>query len=39
LKAPHLALYVGVVTITGFSPDSITEIPQVLIGVMGLFGV
>jgi len=28
-----------VVTITDFSPDSITEIPQGLIGVVGLFGV
>jgi hypothetical protein len=28
-----------VVTITDFSPDSITEIPQALIGVVGLFGV
>jgi hypothetical protein len=28
-----------VVTITDSSPDSITEIPQALIGVVGLFGV
>ena len=27
------------VTITDSSPDSITEIPQALIGVVGLFGV
>jgi hypothetical protein len=31
--------YATVVTITDFSPDSITEIPQGLIGVVGLFGV
>jgi hypothetical protein len=30
---------VVMVTITDSSPDSITEIPQALIGVVGLFGV
>jgi hypothetical protein len=30
---------VALVTITDSSPDSITEIPQALIGVVGLFGV
>jgi hypothetical protein len=30
---------VKLVTITGDSPDSITEIPQAMIGVVGLFGV
>jgi hypothetical protein len=29
----------AMVTITDSSPDSITEIPQALIGVVGLFGV
>jgi hypothetical protein len=33
------ALVDRMVTITDSSPDSITEIPQALIGVVGLFGV
>jgi hypothetical protein len=39
LSRSCLTRCVIMVTITDFSPDSITEIPQVLIGVVGLFGV